>query len=93
MNAQSKAEQSDTGCGSQCVCLELARPDAQEISIAESFNDWNDSTRFSLKGGCAKSSFDSGQTVRVWYRRETGQNVLREVTTKGVFGACGKACK
>ena len=54
---------------------------------------WNDSTRFSPKGGCAKCSFDSGQTVHVWYRREIGQNVLREVTTKGVSAACGKVCK
>ena len=28
---------------------------------------WNDSTRFSRKGGCAKCSFNSGQTVHGWY--------------------------
>jgi hypothetical protein len=54
---------------------------------------WNDTTRFSRKDGCAKCSFDSGQTVHVWYRREIGQTVLREVTTKGVSAACGKVCK
>ena len=43
---------------------------------------WNDSTRFSRQGGCAKCSFDSGRTVHGWYRREVGRNVLREVSTK-----------
>src|SRR2546425_7879018 len=28
---------------------------------------WNDSTRFTRKGGCARCSLDSGQTVRVSY--------------------------
>ena len=54
---------------------------------------WNDRTRFSRNGGCAKCSFDSGQTVHGWYRREVGQNVLREVTTKGVTTECGAVCK
>lgn len=54
---------------------------------------WNDSTRFSRKSGCAKCSFDSGQTVHGWYRREVGQNVLREVSTKGASAACGAACR
>lgn len=52
---------------------------------------WNDSTRFSRKGGCATCSLDSGQAVRVSYRREIGQNVLRELSTKGA--GCGVACK
>ena len=54
---------------------------------------WKDSTRFSRKGGCAKCGFDSGQTVHGWYRREVGQNVLREVSTKGASAACGAACR
>lgn len=54
---------------------------------------WNDSTRFTKKGGCAKCSFDSGQTVRVSYRREVGQNVLREVSPKRDFAGCAAACK
>lgn len=54
---------------------------------------WNDSTRFSRKGGCAKCSFDSGQTVQGWYRREVGQNALREVSTKSASAACGAACR
>ena len=41
MNAKIKTKQSDTCCGSQCVCLELVRPDAQEVGIAGSFNDWH----------------------------------------------------
>ena len=54
---------------------------------------WNDSTRFTRKGGCAKCSLNSGQTIRVSYRREVGHNVLREVSTKGASAACGAACK
>jgi len=54
---------------------------------------WNNSTRFSRKGGCAKCSLDSGQDVRVSYRRELGQNVLREVSSKGGSAVCGVACK
>ncbi len=53
---------------------------------------WNDSTRFTKKGGCAKCSLNSGQTIRVSYRREVGQNVLREVSAKGAFGGCGVTC-
>ncbi len=41
MNAKNKTKQSDACCGSQCVCLELTRPDAQQICIAGSFNDWH----------------------------------------------------
>jgi hypothetical protein len=43
MSAKNKAKQSDTGCGPQCVCLRLTRPDAQQICIAGSFNDWHPS--------------------------------------------------
>ena len=53
---------------------------------------WNDSTRFSYKGGCAKCSFYPGQTVHMWYRREVGQNVLREMSTKGASGGCNVVC-
>lgn len=42
---------------------------------------WNDRTRFLRRGGCAKCGIVPGQTVHAWYRREFGQNVLREVTT------------
>ena len=54
---------------------------------------WNDGTRFSQSGGCIKCSLGSNQTVRVWYRREVGQNVLREVNTKDVSTECGAMCK
>lgn len=43
MSAKNKTKQSDTGCGSQCVRLELTRPDAREVGIAGSFNDWHSS--------------------------------------------------
>ena len=43
MNAKNKTEESDTGGGSQCVCLRLTRPDAQQVCIAGSFNDWHPS--------------------------------------------------
>lgn len=43
MNAKSKSNRSDTRCGSQCVSLEMTRPDAQQICIAGSFNDWHPS--------------------------------------------------
>lgn len=54
---------------------------------------WNESTRFTKKGGCAKCGLDFGQTVKVWYRREVGKNVLREVNTKGATTECGAVCK
>lgn len=54
---------------------------------------WNDSTRFSRTDGCIKCGLGSNQTVRVWYRREVGQNVLREVNTKGMTTECGAMCK
>ena len=44
---------------------------------------WNETTRFTSKGGCAKCSLNSGQTVHGWYRREVGQNVMRELSTMG----------
>lgn len=43
MNARNKARQADTLCASQCVCLELTYPTAQEVGIAGSFNDWHPS--------------------------------------------------
>lgn len=54
---------------------------------------WNDSTRFTRKGGCVKCSLSSGQPVQVWYRREVGRNVLREVNTKDVSTERGAVCK
>jgi hypothetical protein len=41
MSAKNKP--SETCCGSQCVRLGLTRPDAQQIFIAGSFNDWHPS--------------------------------------------------
>lgn len=41
MNAKNKTKQSGTGCGSQCVRLELTHPTAAEVGIAGSFNDWH----------------------------------------------------
>jgi hypothetical protein len=43
MSTKNKTKQSDTGCGSQCVCLELTHATAQEVCIAGSFNDWHPS--------------------------------------------------
>jgi hypothetical protein len=54
---------------------------------------WNDSTRFSHRGGCAQGGIDQGQSVRVYYRREYGQNVLREVIAKGTTAECHAASK
>ena len=54
---------------------------------------WNESTRFTKKGGCAKCGLDFGQTVKVWYRREVGKNVLHEVSTKSTSTGCGTVCK
>lgn len=73
-------------CASRTITLK-SKGGAAPLTFA-----WNDSTRFPRKGGCAKCSFDSGQTVHGWYRREVGQNVLREVSTKGAPAAGGAAC-
>lgn len=54
---------------------------------------WNESTRFTRKGGCAKCGLASGQSASVSYRREVGQNVLREVSTKGAVTDCSAVCK
>ncbi len=54
---------------------------------------WSDSTRFSRTGGCINCSLGSNQAVRVWYRREVGQDVLREVTSKDAPPECGAMCK
>ena len=64
-------------CASRTITLKSKDGAAPLIFV------WNDSTRFSRKGGCAQCSFDSGQNVHGWYRREVGQNVLREMSTKG----------
>lgn len=74
-------------CASQTITLK-SKDGATPLTFV-----WNDSTRFSRKGGCAKCGLDSGQTVRVSYSRELGQNVLREVSPKGGSSPCGTACK
>ena len=43
MSTKNKTKQSDTGCGSQCVCLELTHATAQKTCIAGSFNAWHPS--------------------------------------------------
>lgn len=48
---------------------------------------WNDRTRFTKHGGCLECSLAVGRTVSLYYRREAGQNVLREL------GAQGAACQ
>lgn len=74
-------------CSSQTITLK-SKHGATPLTFV-----WNDSTHFTRKGGCAKCSLDSGQTVRVSYRRELGQNVLREVSTKDASAGCAAACK
>jgi hypothetical protein len=41
MNAKNKTKPSAARCGSQCVHLERTWPEAQEVCIAGSFNDWH----------------------------------------------------
>ena len=43
---------------------------------------WNDRTRFTKSADCAKCSLAVGRAVSTYYRREAGQNVLREVSSK-----------
>jgi hypothetical protein len=43
MNAKSKSKQLSHGSCTPCVRLQLVRPDAREIFIAGSFNDWHPS--------------------------------------------------
>ena len=74
-------------CSSQTITLQ-SKDGATPLTFV-----WNDSMRFSLKGGCAKCSLDSGQAMRVSYSRELGPNVLREVGTKGTSAGCSSACK
>ena len=76
-----------TDCASRTITLR-SKDGAAPLTFI-----WNAGTRFSRKGGCAKCGFDSGQRVRVSYRREVGQNVLREVNTKDASSACGVVCK
>ena len=73
-------------CASRTITLKL-KAGAVPLTFV-----WNESTRFTRKGGCAKCILNSGQTIRVSYRREVGQNVLREVSAKGAFGGCGVTC-
>jgi len=43
MNTKREIKSAASACGSQCVCFELIRPEAQEVFIAGSFNDWHPS--------------------------------------------------
>ena len=43
MSAKKKKIQARANAASQFICLELIRPDAQEVCIAGSFNDWHSS--------------------------------------------------
>lgn len=45
---------------------------------------WSDRTRF--VGHCPACHLNVGQAVKIYYRREAGQNVLREVSFKA--GTC-----
>jgi len=54
---------------------------------------WNDGTRFTKSRGCPKCGLDTGQTVRVSYRREVGQNVLGEVNVKRASNRSVAGCK
>ena len=45
---------------------------------------WNERTRF--LGHCPDCQLKAGQMVKIYYRRELGQNVLREVSLKA--GVC-----
>ena len=74
-------------CASRTITLK-SKEGAAPLTYA-----WNDSTSFTRRGGCAKCSFNSGQTVRVSYCSEVGQRVLREVSTKGASADCGVVCK
>jgi len=82
-----RGEVESIDCASQTIALK-SKDGATPLTFV-----WNDSTRFSRKGGCARCSLDAGQTVRVSYSRELGRNVLREVSTKSASVGCGAACK
>ncbi len=41
MSAKTKPKSAHQGCGTQRVCLAFTHPDAQEVCIAGSFNDWH----------------------------------------------------
>ncbi len=51
---------------------------------------WNDRTRFTKSAGCAQCSLAVGRVVSIYYRREVGQNVLREVSSKDATCKQGK---
>ena len=53
MKAINKTKLSEYSCGSLGVCLEPVRPDAKEVGIAGSFNDWHPSvtSMIGLKDG------------------------------------------
>ncbi len=74
-------------CGSRSITLQPKDGGVPLLFV------WKDSTRFTRKGGCAKYTLSSGQTVQVWYRREVGQNVLREINARGTTTKCSAVCK
>ena len=74
-------------CASRTISIQ-PKPGAEAKTFV-----WNDSTRFSHRGGCAQGGIEQGQSVRVYYRREYGQNVLREVTAKSTPAECHASCK
>ena len=74
-------------CASHSISIQ-PKPGAAAKSFV-----WNDSTRFSHRGGCVQGGIEQGQTVRVYYRREYGQNVLRQVTAKSAPAECHASCK
>ena len=74
-------------CASRSISIQ-PKPGAEVKTFV-----WNDSTRFSHRGGCAQAGIEQGQSVRVYYRREYGRNVLREVIAKGTTAECHAASK
>jgi hypothetical protein len=53
----------------------------EKVGLASRSFVWNDSTRFRANGAAVGAErVTPGQRVRVFYRREVGRLVLREVT-------------
>jgi hypothetical protein len=77
----------DIDCAGRAITLR-AEKHAQPVAFV-----WDNGTRFTKQGGCAGCGLASGGTVRVWYRREAGRNVLREVRATGASGGCAAPYK
>ncbi len=69
-------------CAIRSLSIQLKRGAEVETFV------WNDSIQFSHQGGCALGGIDQRQSVRVNYRREVGQHVLRKVTAMSGFAEC-----